>query len=221
MVLKWLGRSLIAAGVLILLFVAYQLFGTNVIAGQNQRALEAELEQALATPVTSPTPVPSPPPDAGPSPTPAPSPSAPPAAPPKAGDGLGFIEAPTIGLRAAVVEGVGVRDLRKGPGHLPRSPLPGEQGNVVISGHRTTYGAPFSRLDELAAGDPIRLVTPRGTFEYTVSSKRTVAPTEVSVIAPTDDARLTLTTCHPRYSARQRLIVVASLVTPAAQVPAA
>jgi sortase A len=116
---------------------------------------------------------------------------------------------------------VGVRDLRKGPGHLPQSALPGEQGNVVISGHRTTYGAPFNRLDELADGDMLRMVTPAGTFDYRVTSRRIVAPTEVSVIAPTEDARLTLTTCHPKFSAKQRLIVVASLVTPATRAPAA
>lgn len=219
MVLKWIGRSLIAAGVLILLFVVYQLFGTNIIARQNQRTLEAELEQAIAAPDPSPPPVPSPSPGAAPSPPPSPSP-----APPVvlvAGEGVGFLEAPSIGLRAVVVEGVGVRDLRKGPGHLPQSALPGEQGNVVISGHRTTYGAPFNRLDELADGDMLRMVTPAGTFDYRVTSRRIVAPTEVSVIAPTEDARLTLTTCHPKFSAKQRLIVVASLVTPATRAPAA
>jgi sortase A len=219
MVLKWIGRSLIAAGVLILLFVVYQLFGTNIIARQNQRALEAELEQAIAAPDPSPSPVPSPSPGAAPSPAPSPSPA--PAVVPVAGGGVGFLEAPSIGLRAVVVEGVGVRDLRKGPGHLPQSALPGEQGNVVVSGHRTTYGAPFARLDELDDGDMLRMVTPAGTFDYRVTSKRIVAPTEVSVIAPTEDARLTLTTCHPKFSAKQRLIVVASLVTPATRAPAA
>jgi sortase A len=205
--------------VLILLFVAYQLFGTNIIARQSQRALEAELERAIAAPDASPSPAPSPSPGAEPSPGPSPSPAAP--VVPVAGGGVGFLEAPSISLRAAVVEGVGVRELRKGPGHLPQSALPGQQGNVVISGHRTTYGAPFNRLDELADGDVLRMVVPGGTFEYRVTSKRIVAPTEVSVIAPTQDSRLTLTTCHPKFSAKQRLIVVASLVTPAAEAPAA
>jgi sortase A len=219
MVLKWLGRSLIAAGVLILLFVVYQLFGTNIIARKNQRALEAELGRAIASPGPSPSPAPAPSPGTEPSPVPSPSP-APPVLP-VVGGGVGFLEAPSIDLRTAVVEGVSIRDLRKGPGHLPQSALPGQQGNAVISGHRTTYGAPFNRLDELAEGDLLRMITPAGSFEYRVTSKRIVDPTEVSVIAPTEDARLTLTTCHPKFSAKQRLIVVASLVTPATRAPAA
>ena len=218
MILKWTGRSFIAAGALILLFVIYQLVGTNVIARQSQRKLETQLKQTFPSPApTVPSPVPSPEPSAGPSPSPSPSfPST-----PELGSGIAIIEAPTIGLRAVVVEGVGVSDLRLGPGHLPRSPLPGQPGNVVISGHRTTYGAPFSRLNELSKGDVIRLVTARGTFDYQVSQQRIVAPTEVSVIAPTRDTRLTLTTCHPKFSAKQRLVVTAMLVRNAEEVTAA
>jgi sortase A len=216
MMLKWTGRSLIAAGALVLLFVVYQLVGTNVIAQQSQRKLETQLEQTFPSPVpTEPSPLPSP--DQSPSPSPSPS-----YAPvPELGSGIAIIEAPKIGLHAVVVEGVGVPDLRLGPGHLPRSPLPGQTGNVVISGHRTTYGAPFSRLNELSKGDAIQLVTARGTFDYQVSQQRIVAPTEVSVIAPTRDARLTLTTCHPRFSAKQRLVVTAMLVRSIPDVSAA
>jgi sortase A len=216
MILKWTGRSLIAAGALILLFVVYQLVGTNVIAQQSQRKLETQLEQTFPSPVpTEPSPRPSP--DRSPSPSPSPS-----YAPiPELGSGIAIIEAPRIGLHAVVVEGVGVPDLRLGPGHLPRSSLPGQTGNVVISGHRTTYGAPFSRLNELSKGDVIQLVTARGTFDYQVSQQRIVAPTEVSVIAPTRDARLTLTTCHPKFSAKQRLVVTANLVRSIPEVSAA
>jgi sortase A len=217
MILKWTGRGLIAAGVLVLLFVVYQLVGTNLIAKQNQRRLEAQLKSEL------PSPAPSPAPSAGPTPSPsaAPSPSPSVATPAELGSGIAIIEAPKIGLHSVVVEGVSVQDLRKGPGHFPNSAMPGGQGNVVISGHRTTYGAPFSRLNELSKGDVIQLVTTRGTFDYQVTQQRIVAPTEVSVIAPTTDLRLTLTTCHPKFSASQRLIVIATLLPASQEVPAA
>jgi sortase A len=208
MVLKWIGRALIAAGVAVLLFVAYQLLGTNLIAKQSQKQLEAELRESF------PEPAPSPSPGASPSPSPTPSPA--PAPPPDLGSGIAIIEAPSIGLRWVVVEGVGVADLKKGPGHVPGTALPGDGGNMVISGHRTTYGAPFYRLDELADGAMIRLISARGTFEYAVTEQRIVAPTEVSVLAPTQDTRLTLTTCNPKFSAKQRLIIVAGLVSSAA-----
>jgi sortase A len=213
MILKWTGRTLIAAGVLILLFVVYQLFGTNVLAKQSQKALEVQLEQSFEW--RSPAPSPSP----GATPEPSPSPAAPRKADP--GTGLAIIDIPKIGLHAVVVHGVGVRDLRLGPGHLPGSAMPGAQGNVVISGHRTTYGAPFSRINELSEGDTITLTTATGKFEYRTTDQEIVAPTEVSVVAPTKDGRLTLTTCHPKFSAKQRLIVTAALVSPAQEVPAA
>jgi sortase A len=89
--------------------------------------------------------------------------------------------------------------------------LPGEHGNVAIAGHRTTYGAPFHRLDELQRGDPILLNTRRGLVRYVVSTKRVVNPSQRGAIQPTNDDRLTLTTCHPKYSASQRLIVIAAL----------
>jgi sortase A len=215
MILKWTGRFLIAAGVMVLLFVVYQLVGTNLIARQNQRRLEAQLRSELRSPAPSPT--------ASAGPSPGPSPSAPPsvATPAELGSGIAIIEAPKIGLHSVVVEGISVQDLRKGPGHFPSSAMPGGSGNVVISGHRTTYGAPFSRLNELTSGDLIQLVTIRGTFDYQVTQQRIVAPTEVSVVAPTTDSRLTLTTCYPKFSASQRLIVVATLLPASQEVPAA
>jgi sortase A len=118
-----------------------------------------------------------------------------------------------------VVVGVGAPDLKSGPGHYPETPLPGEHGNAAIAGHRTTYGAPFYDVDELGAGDPIFVTTSAGRFRYDVSEQKIVDPSEVSVLNPTDDDRLTLTTCNPRFSAAERLIVVARLVTPAANTP--
>jgi sortase A len=132
--------------------------------------------------------------------------------PPPVGDALGRIVIPQIGLDWTVVHGVGVSDLRKGPGHMPRTPVPGQYGNSVISGHRTTYGAPFNRLDELGPGDRITVETLIGAHVYEVVDSRIVAPTDVWVVQPMDGAWLTLTTCHPKFSAQQRLIVFAKLV---------
>jgi sortase A len=122
----------------------------------------------------------------------------------------------------AVVEGVDVADLRKGPGHYPTTVLPGEDGNAAVAGHRTTYGAPFNRLDELAPGDEIAVETVKGSFTYVVEGTRVVAPSDVSVVAATDDDRITLTTCNPKYSARERLVVTGRLRgDPVAPPPAA
>jgi len=118
---------------------------------------------------------------------------------------------PKIGLDVIVVEGTEIDDLKKGPGHMKGTALPG-QGNTVISGHRVTYSRPFFRIDERTVGDPIILYTPANKYVYRVVEKRIVAPTDVSVIQPTSEVRLTLTACHPPYSARYRIIVIARLV---------
>jgi len=182
-ILRTIGRLFISTGVLILLFLAYQLFGTNVITDRHQQALAAEFE---ALPTSAPS-------------------------KPDIGDGMALIEIPKIEVKQVVVEGVEVEDLKKGPGHYPTTSLPGEQGNVVISGHRTTYGAPFYRLDELKVGDEIRLSDRETTYVYRVTETKIVRPGDLTVVVPTEDARLTLATCNPRFSARQRLIVVAAL----------
>ena len=111
-----------------------------------------------------------------------------------------------------VVEGTDADQLRSGPGHYPGTPLPGEAGNVAIAGHRTTYLHPFYNLDGLAPGDPISVLTVQGLFVYHVVSIQAVDPTDVAVVAPTPTPMLTLTTCNPRYSASQRLVVQAALV---------
>jgi sortase A len=129
------------------------------------------------------------------------------------GDSLTRIIIPDIQVDVVVVEGVGSSALRAGAGHYPSTPLPCEHGNVAIAGHRTTYGRPFHNLDLLEPGDEIRLQVPIGECVYRVSEPwRVVSPNDVSVIASTADDRLTLTTCHPKGSARQRLIVTAQLV---------
>ena len=113
-------------------------------------------------------------------------------------------------------------DLRKGPGHYRNTPLPGQPGNSAIAGHRTTYGAPFNRIDELAPGDPILVSTLQGNFKYVVSEAPfPVSPSKNDVLFNKDDNRLTLTTCHPKYSAAKRLIVVAKLAPNETPAPAA
>jgi len=130
------------------------------------------------------------------------------------GDSLTRIEIPDITVDVVVVEGVSASALRAGAGHYPSTPLPCEAGNVAIAGHRTTYGRPFHDLDRLEVNDEIILHIPIGQCTYRVIETQIVSPNDVGVIAasPPGDNRLTLTTCHPKGSARQRYIVVAQLV---------
>jgi sortase A len=129
------------------------------------------------------------------------------------GDAMGRILMPSIGVSEVFVEGTGAGDLRKGPGHYPGTPLPGEHGTVAIAGHRTTYGAPFRNVDELERNDRIELRMPYGRFTYRVERTRIVPPTETSVIDRVDHDRLVLSACHPLYSAAKRIIVFARLET--------
>jgi sortase A len=111
-----------------------------------------------------------------------------------------------------VVQGVTRRDLKTGAGHMSHTPLPGQPGNSVISGHRTTYGAPFHELDVLVPGDTIEVETALGTHVYQVRETFIVKPKDVWVVDALPGSWLTLTTCHPKFSARRRLIVKAELV---------
>jgi sortase A len=127
------------------------------------------------------------------------------------GDALTRIKMDTIGIDVVVVEGTTMSALRAGAGHYPQTPLPCEPGNVAIAGHRTTYGKPFHNLDLLKPGDPIVLETPIGSCTYKVTRTMVVLPTDTHVVDPTPTPTLTLTTCHPKGSARQRLVVQAEL----------
>jgi sortase A len=139
---------------------------------------------------------------------------------------IGRIEIPAIGLSKVVLHGVRRETLRHGPGHYPGTPLPGQAGNAAIAGHRTTYGAPFHDLDRLKPGDPITVVTSEGTFDYVIEGHTSasgeqvgyvvVEPDALDVVADRGDNRLTLTACHPKHSARQRIVVTALLVDPPA-----
>lgn len=128
---------------------------------------------------------------------------------PLRGDSIGRIALPKIDRSYFMVQGTDTDSLRKGPGHYPKTPLPGEPGTVGVAGHRTTYGAPFRDIDRLDPGDRIRLEMPYGTFTYRVQRTRIVPPTEVSVTDPVGYQRLILSACHPLYSAAQRIVVFA------------
>jgi sortase A len=131
------------------------------------------------------------------------------------GDSLTRLVMPDIDISVVVVEGTTSSALRAGAGHYPDTPLPCELGNVAIAGHRTTYGRPFHNVDLLEIGDLITLETPIGECTYKVDQEPfVVAPNRLDVIAnDPSKATLTLTTCHPKGSARERLIIKATLVS--------
>ena len=199
------GRVILVAGVLVLLFIPYLLWGTGLITAQAQNDLRQHFlatqrlhhRSAVVTPPRTPT---------------SPPTIAPSVAAPAVGDPVGILSIPKISLSMMVVEGTDADQLRAGPGHYPGTPLPGEAGNTAIAGHRTTYLHPFYNLDALAPGDAIDILTGQGWFVYKVTGSQVVAPTDVAVVAPTVTPMLTLTTCNPRYSASQRLVVQAALV---------
>ncbi len=126
---------------------------------------------------------------------------------------IGRVIIPKIGVNVVLVQGTGRGDLREGPGHWPETPLPGLGGNFVVSGHRTTYGAPFLKLDKLAVGDEIDVLLPYAAARYRVTRSLIVRPDETDVVAQRGVEELSLATCHPIYSARQRLIVQAEMVS--------
>jgi sortase A len=199
-----IGRVLIGIGSLLLLFVAYQLWGTSIQEARAQSRLGSSFEDALATTTTTTRPA-----STSGSSTTTTVLEAPPG--PVVGDAVAQIRIPKIGVSRYVVQGVGVADLKKAPGHYPQTPMPGQAGNAAIAGHRTTYGQPFYRLNALEAGDEIQVQTLQGSFTYVVDRKQVVSPSQTEVLNPTTEARLTLTTCEPRFSARKRLVVSAVL----------
>lgn len=142
------------------------------------------------------------------------NPSAPEREPVAVGDGIARLVVPRLGLDAIVVELEGLDDtanLKRGPGHIPGTAYPGQEGNCVISGHRTTYGAPFRHLEELEAGDEIFLETAEARYTYLVFDKRIVLPTDLTVLEQEGEPRVTLTACHPWYSASRRIVVTGRL----------
>jgi sortase A len=201
-----LARIALVAGLLIGSFVVYELWGTSVPAAKAQRQLGTEWDQVTEKTADAPLPtVPAPPGDTDTTPLVE-------AKLAKVGDPVATIEIPKLGVKRVVVEGATLDQLRRGPGHFPGSPLPGQAGNASIAGHRTTYGQPFHNIDKLAPGDEIKTTTVLGPATYRVTGVFVVGPRDSQVLDDKGDNRLTLVACHPKYSAAKRLIVTAELV---------
>lgn len=222
-----IGRTLITLGLLMFAFVAYQLWGTGIQTARAQRTLAAEFDELVAAtpPPTIAATTTSAPPSTAPTPgdttvpvDPTPTTAAPvlsPAKPiPDQGKAVARLEIPRMGLNRIVVEGATAGDLVKGPGHFPETPLPGQLGNAAIAGHRTTYLHPFFDIDKLQPGDEIIVTTLNGRYVYHVTGTEIVAPEDYAAVIPTTDvtkATLTLVSCTPRYSAKNRIIVRSEL----------
>lgn len=129
-------------------------------------------------------------------------------------DPIGQLAIPSLGLDVTVRSGVSAAQLEVGPGHDRSSPLPGQAGNVVIAGHRTTRTQPFHDLDLLGQGDQVVVTTAQGTFTYEISWFSIVEPTDLEVLEDKGDDRITLIAPHPTYSSAQRLVVVGHLLGP-------
>lgn len=194
--IRGMGELTITAGLILMLFVTYQLWGTGRYTQGQQDRLSEEMLSDWKSPKFTTERV-------------------------KLGEGLAMIRIPRFGedWRYVIVEGVEREDLRKGPGHYPGTALPGEVGNFVVSGHRTTYSAPFNRLGELRRGDEILIDTREEQYVYTVTDRKIVKPSATEVTAPVPghpkrrptERLITLTTCHPKYSAAQRMIIFGEL----------
>jgi sortase A len=204
-IIRGLGELCITAGLIVLLFVTYELWGTGRYTSEQQDRLGRDLLKSWqSTPVTREK--------------------------VKLGSGLAMLRIPRFGsdFRFVIVHGVDQDDLRKGPGHYPGSAMPGQLGNFVVSGHRTTYSAPFNRAGDLRKGDRILIDTRARQYVYQVTGRRIVKPDAVEVTAPVPlrpkarptEKLITLTTCHPKYSARERLIIFGRLVSEVPRVTA-
>lgn len=199
-ILEITGRTLLTTGLLMLAFVVYQLWGTGIHESRAQDDLKNEFAAQMSTTTSS---------------SPIPTTTTEPKRPAK-GKVVGRIQAPAMGLDKYVVAGVSAEMLKMGPGLFPKSPLPGQRGNVAITGHRTTYGAPFGTIHYLKPGDLITITTTRGVFNYKVNAEpRIILPSKTSVIRTTDRTRSTLTliSCHPRWSSERRIVVTADLIS--------
>jgi sortase A len=202
------GEVLITLGLLLLLLVVYELWITGIFTHREQHKLENQLQKAWSAPAVV-------------APIKAKAPVVPKA--PPFGAGVAILHSEVLGAhwKWVVVEGVGTNDLAKGPGHYPGTALPGQVGNFVVSGHRTTHGAPFFNTDKLQPGDAVVVETATTWFVYKITSEESVSPSDVGVVLPVPNEPkavatqklLTFTTCNPKYSASHRLIVHGVLAT--------
>ena len=219
------GEIAVTAGAVIVLFGVYELSWSNVEATAAQHELTGEMRRSWGRDALS-----APPSDAlsdGGSDGPSGKLSGT-GRPPASGEGLALLHIPRLGEGwvRPVVQGVAAADLARGVGHYAETALPGEVGNFAVAGHRATRGEPLRHLDRLRTGDAVVVETRDAWFTYAVRADPVVvASTATGVIAPVPDASrsgeapavpgerlLTLTTCHPRWSSEQRMIVHASLV---------
>lgn len=189
------GEFLITAGALLLLFVGWQLWWTDVVTDADASAVVSSFEaspQAWVQPKQV-----------------------------KDGEAFAVVRIPVFGADYArpIYQGTSTGVLQRGVGHYLDTALPGKVGNFAIAGHRTTYGKPFNQIDKLIGGDVVLIETKDYYFVYRVSGHQIVAPTQVSVLDPVPDeprvkateAVLTMTSCHPEFSARERYVVHAQL----------
>jgi sortase A len=226
-VIRFAGWTSVWLGLFLLGFVAHQLFVTTFFAQQNNSVLEAEAEDYFSSADIAEVPyVPSdvsggsaagetPPAGGGTEGGALPDATLLVEAAPPEHEAFAIIRVPSIDRLKdgwAIVEGASRTDLKNGIGHMPNTPLPGQPGNSVMSGHRTTYGAPFHEFDELSIGDVIEVETGLGVHTYEVRETIIVEPTAIWVTGEREGAWLTLTTCHPKFSSRKRLVVFAELV---------
>jgi LPXTG-site transpeptidase (sortase) family protein len=128
------------------------------------------------------------------------------------GEPLGKIIIPKIDLDYVIVEGVTLEDMKSGPGHWPETPFPGMGGNFILSGHRNMYGWPFFKLDKLVVGDTIEILLPYVAATYEVTRSLIVKPDQVEVVAQRGVEEISLTTCDPPFTARNRLVIQGKLV---------
>ena len=193
------GRILRIAGLLLILaalvvggYVWWLLWGTGLTTRAAQNDLRPRFEERVAI---------------------RPAAEAPPRTVNVPGEAVAILRIPKIELNYVVVEGTDTESLKKGPGHYSWTSYPWEDtGRVAIAGHRTTYGAPFWSLNELKTGDRIVLATEYGIFNYRVTESRIILPSQEAVLNETEKPTLVLTTCHPRFSAAERLVIFATRV---------
>ncbi|MGH8950869.1 MAG: sortase [Acidimicrobiia bacterium] len=201
-----LGWTLIWTGVFIFGYLAWEVWGTDLINSQVQAEAAESLDVTLDDARRRLPPVVEVDVDEAPTIEHFPEEA------PAEGTALGMLRVPSLGLEVVVFEGVDTETLQSGPGHMPGTAFPGQPGNAVISGHRTTYGSPFFDFDLLVPGDRIEIETAIGAHVYEVRESFIVEPTDVWVTDDKPGGWLTFTTCNPKFSARERLIVTAQLV---------
>jgi sortase A len=186
------GRILTALGVVLVLFVGFEFGVSNLIEARAQRTLLGQFQGLVRDAAARHAPL-----------------------VPRLGQPVAILSIPRLGFTQVVVEGGSPQLLKEGPGHLQGTAEPGQAGNAVIAGRRTTYGAPFRALGDVSIGDIVWVTTSDGWFRYRVTMREVVRPGQPDPVAPTLDARLTLITSDPSYRAGQRLLAVAKLLGPA------